>query len=213
MMLPSARFWCARAARDFTRPPPAAARSYTVGFVHSMGCEVLALNVRTAGHPPAPGGRSSVSNVAGMLNCLRGDAESGARAVRAGQVCAWEDGAGMPQAMLVAPAAADVRRFFDKCVCDRHGDVPLLVLVPLSPDAAALAAASPGRCHDLLRDSVVHDMAGHPPAAGRGGRGRRRGRRRVSRGRVARAAAAAAAGVEEARRLRAAAPAGGSERT
>lgn len=135
-----------------------------MGFVHSMSCEVLALNVSTAGHPPPPGGRSSVSNVAGLLASLQG------KAVCAGQLCAWSDDAGMPKAMLVKPAAADVARFFDTAVCDRHGDVPLLVLVPLTAEAAALAVASSELCHNALRDGVVHDMAMHPPGAGHGGR-------------------------------------------
>ncbi len=76
----------------------------------------------------------------------------------------------MPPVMLIEPRAADVVRFFAACVCDRLGEPPLLLLVPLSPAMAALAAADKQACHDLLRDTVVADFAAHLPGAAAGGR-------------------------------------------
>ena len=134
-----------------------------------MGCEVLARNVATAGHPPPPGGRSTVTNVAGMLNTLHDNAAAGTE-VCAGQICEWTPEAGMPPVMLVAPRAADAARFFAACVCDRRGEPPLLLLVPLSPEMVALAAADKKVCHDRLRDSVVADFAAHVPTAASRGR-------------------------------------------
>jgi hypothetical protein len=128
---------------------------------------------------PPPGGRSSISNVAGMLQSLRENAAEGAE-VRAGLVCEWTPEAGMPSVMLVQPRAADAARFFGACVRDRHGEPPLLLLMPLTPAMAALAAADSQACHDLLRDTVAADFAAYLPSVATGGRAG--GRRRAGRG-------------------------------